>query len=60
MQTEVLDILMISETTLNDSFPEPQFHKESFRAPFRSDRNKHGGGILLYFIIYYRSCISNI
>ena len=48
MLTEVLDILMISETKLDDSFPEAQFYIEGFRAPFRLDRNKHGGGILLY------------
>ena len=46
--TEVLDILMISETKLDDSFPEARFYIEGFRAPFRLDRNKHGGGILLY------------
>ena len=40
--------LMISETKLDDSFPEAQFYIEGFRAPFRLDRNKHGGGILLY------------
>ena len=43
MLTEVLDILMISETKLDDSFPEAQFYIEGFRAPFRLDRNKHGG-----------------
>ena len=48
MLTEVLDILMVSETKLDDSFPEAQFYIEGFRAPFRLDRNKHGGGILLY------------
>ena len=49
MLTEVLDILMISETKLDDSLPEAQFYIEGFKAPFRLDRNKHdGGGILLY------------
>ena len=46
MLTEVLDILMISETKLDESFPEAQFYI-GFRAPFRLDRNKHGGGISL-------------
>ena len=36
---------MISETKLDDSFPEAQFYMESFRTPFRLDRSKHGGGI---------------
>ena len=47
MLTEVLDTLMISETKLDDSFSEAQFYIEGFRAPFRLDRNKHGGRILL-------------
>ena len=38
---------MISETKLNDSFPEAQFYI-CFRTPFRLDRSRHGGGILLY------------
>ena len=46
MLREVLDILMISKTKLDDSFPETQFYIEGFRTPFRLDRNKHGGGIL--------------
>ena len=49
MLTEVIDILMISETKLDYSFPEAQFYIEGFRTPFRLDCNKHGGGILLYF-----------
>ena len=48
MLTEVLDTLMISEIKLDDSFPEAQFYIEGFRTPFRLDRNKHSGGILLY------------
>ena len=48
MLTEVLDALMISETKLNDSSLEAQLYIEGFRAPFRLDRNKHGGDILLY------------
>ena len=47
MLGELLDILMISETKLNDSFPEAQFYI-CFRTPFRLDRSRHGGGILLY------------
>ena len=45
MLTEVLDTLMISESKLDDSFPEAVFNMEGFRTPFRLDRNKHGGGI---------------
>ena len=48
MLSEVLDVLMITETKLDDSFPEQQFHIEGFNIPFRSDRDRHGGGLLLY------------
>ena len=48
MLSEVLDVLMITEIKLDDSFPEQQFHIEGFNIPFRLDRNRHGGGLLLY------------
>ena len=48
MLPEVLDVLMITEIKLDDSFPEQQFHIEGFNIPFRLDRNRHGGGLLLY------------
>ena len=48
MLTEVLDILMITETKLDDSFPEQQFHIEGFNIRFRLDRNSYDGGLLLY------------
>ena len=41
-----VDVFMISETKLDDSFPEGQFFIEGYHTPFRYDRN--GGGILLY------------
>ena len=43
-----IDILMISETKLDDSFPTAQFLLHGFSAPYRPDRNSKGGGILLY------------
>ena len=39
---------MISETKLDDSFLQKQFLILGFHSPFRFDRNKPGGGILLY------------
>ena len=48
MLSEVLAVLMITETKLDDSFPEQQFHIEDFNIPSRLDRNRHGGGLLLY------------
>ena len=43
-----IDIFMMSETKLNDSFPQGQFLIEGFHLPFRFDCNKTGGCILLY------------
>ena len=39
---------MLSETELDDSFPEGQFLIEGFQSPFRFDRTRNGGGITLY------------
>ena len=43
-----VDIFMISETKLDDSFPEGQLFIDGYDTPFRYDRNGNGGGILLY------------
>ena len=41
-----VDILMIFETKLDNSFPEGQFLIEGYSKPYRIDRNCHGGGIM--------------
>ena len=46
--SENIDILLISETKLNNTFPESQFLIAGFHPPYREDRNEKGGGILLY------------
>ena len=46
--TDNIDVLMISETKIDESFPLYQFEIEGFCSPFRLDRNIHGGGIILY------------
>ena len=43
-----LDILMVTETKIDDTFPESQFLIESFSKPFRLDRTAKGGIISLY------------
>ena len=43
-----VNILMVSETKLDNSSPEGQFLIEGYRKPYRIDRNCHRGGILLY------------
>ena len=47
--TSDIDILMISETKIDESFPLSQFMIDGFSMPYRRDRNAHGGGILVYF-----------
>ena len=43
-----LDILKISETKLDESFPVSQFLIPGFKNPIRLDRSSSGGGIMLY------------
>ena len=43
-----VNIFMISETKLDDSFPEGQYFIDGYHAPFRYDQNGSGGGIFLY------------
>ena len=43
-----VDVLAISETKLDDSFPTGQFKIPGYASPFRLDRNQNGGGILVF------------
>ena len=43
-----LDILMVGETKIDDSFPKEQFHIEGYADPLRLDRDGEGGGLLVY------------
>ena len=43
-----IDILMVSETELDDSFAEGQLLIKGFHSLFRFDRNRNGGEIMLY------------
>ena len=44
--TSDIDILIISETKINESFQTSQFLIDGFSTPCRRNRNAHGGGIL--------------
>ena len=44
-----IDILLISETKIDDSFPSKQFLLPGFSPPYRRDRNIHGGGIMFFY-----------
>ena len=43
-----IDILIIQETKIDETFPNGQFLLDGFLPPFRKDRNAQGGGILVY------------
>ena len=49
-----IDIFLISESKLNNSFPNGQFLKDGFHAPFRKNRTDKGG--LLLYIGEHISC----
>ena len=43
-----IDILLISESKLDDSFSSAQFRLKGLFTPYRLDRNSKGGGLLLH------------
>ena len=43
-----LYILIVSETKIDDIFPESQFLMETFATPYRLDRTANGGATFLY------------
>ena len=51
MLLDDIDIFMVTERKLDDSFPASQFNVEGFSMSFRSDRN-NGRGIILYIRSY--------
>ena len=48
MVWDKVDLLNISETKLNSSFPKAQFYMKSYSTPNRLDRNSKVGGMILY------------
>ena len=43
-----VEILVFTETKLDDSFLNLQFSVDGFSEPFRIDRNRFGGGVMIY------------
>ena len=43
-----VDILVITETKLDSTFPTSQFLIEGYSEPYRFDKNRNGGGVLIY------------
>ena len=46
--TGTIDILVISETKLDDIFPVGKFIIEGYGVPYRVNRNANGEGIMLF------------
>ena len=47
-----IDILMISETKVDDPFPDGQILLDGFGTPFRLDWKRNGGGVILFIRNY--------
>ena len=43
-----IDIFLITESKIDSTFPTSQFKIPGYQLPYRKDRSKHGGGVLLY------------
>ena len=43
-----VDILVVTETKVDDSFPASQFKIDGFSLPFRLDRTSNGGGVMIF------------
>ena len=43
-----IDVLLVSETKIDDSFPNRNFLIDGFSTPDRLDRNSNGGGLMLF------------
>ena len=48
LMRDKLDILVLTETKLDNTFPEKQFLIPGYKKPFRADRNRNGGGVMIY------------
>ena len=43
-----IDILIISESNIDETFPTNQFHIDGYIPPQKVVRNRHGGSLLIY------------
>ena len=43
-----LDLIVVTKSKLDESFPQQQFLIEGYNLPFRADRIRNGGGILIF------------
>ena len=43
-----LNIVVLSETKIDYTFPKSRFQIPGYKVPYREDRNAHGSGLLVY------------
>ena len=43
-----VDVLIICETKLDETFTKNTFHISGYKKPYRKDRNEDGGGVMIY------------
>ena len=43
-----VDILVVCETMLDETFPSSHYHVDGFSLPYRLDRNRNGGGVMIF------------
>ena len=59
-----IDILVLTETKLDESFPTSQFLIDGYSIPYRLDRNRFGGGrggfLSMLLMIFLVSLLQNI
>ena len=48
MASGYIDVITVTETKLDDSFSKAQFCTDSFSIPYRLDKNRNGGGLVVY------------
>lgn len=53
LDLKLFDVVFLQETKLNESVPNTFFHNSNYQV-LRLDRNKHGGGILIFIRIEYK------
>ena len=48
MVQDSIDFLLITESKIDDTFPHGQFQVQGFTRPIRLDRNRNGGGLIMF------------
>ena len=48
MVSGYFDVIIVTEIKLDDSFPNAQFCIDGFSIPYRLDRDRNGGGLMIY------------